>query len=130
VSLYRKFVRSFSHIFAPLTECIKKGTFQWTIEANKSFEGLKKKVIEQPMLALPYFNKLFQVDRDAIGTTIGAILSQKGRPISFFGEKLNEERKIYYVSDQEFYVIIQDLKKWRHYFLPKEFVFFTNHNAL
>ena len=32
--------------------------------------------------------------------------------------------------DQEFYAIIQALKKWRHYLIPKEFVLSTDHRAL
>jgi hypothetical protein len=39
-------------------------------------------------------------------------------------------RKKYSIYDQEFYVIIQALKKWRHYLLPKEFVLFTDHKVL
>ena len=34
------------------------------------------------------------------------------------------------VYDQEFYAIVQALKKWRQYLLPKEFVLYTNHQAL
>jgi hypothetical protein len=60
-------------------------------------EELKKRVTSQPILSLPYFNKVFQVDFYAIRTTIGAVLSQEGRPISFFSEKFNEARKKYYV---------------------------------
>jgi hypothetical protein len=44
-------------------------------------EELKKRVTTQPILALPDFNKVFQVDYDTSGTTIGEVLSQEGRPI-------------------------------------------------
>ena len=73
---------------------------------------------------------MFQVDCDASGTTILAILSQEGRPIAYFSDKLNDEKRKYSIYDQEFYVIVQALKKWRHYLLPKEFVLYTNHQAL
>ena len=35
--------------------------FKWTIGADKSFNVLKQKVIEKPILVLPNFNKVFQV---------------------------------------------------------------------
>jgi hypothetical protein len=43
-SFYRKFIKNFSEICAPLIECMKKGVFKWTTIAMKSFEDLKKKV--------------------------------------------------------------------------------------
>ena len=42
---------------------------------------MKQKVIEQHVLTLPNFNKVFQVDCDASGAAIGFILSQEGRPV-------------------------------------------------
>jgi hypothetical protein len=74
---------------------MKKGSFQWTSKIERSFEMLKKKVIEQLELALLDFNKFFQVDCDVSGSTIGVILSQEGKPISFFSEKLNETKRKY-----------------------------------
>ena len=73
---------------------------------------------------------MFQVDWDASCIAIGAILSQEGRPISYFSEKLNDTKRKYYVYDQEFYAIVQALKKWRHYLLPRYFFFYTYHQAL
>jgi hypothetical protein len=96
----------------------------------KSFENLNKKVTEQPILALPEFNKVFKVDYDASGSTIRAILSQEGSSIAFFNENLNDAKKKYSVYDQEFYAIVNALNKWRHYFLSNEFVLFTNHKVL
>ena len=99
-------------------------------EAERSFQLLKKKVSEKPMLVQPNFNKPFQVRCDASGKTIGAVLSQDDRPIAYFSENLNGEKHKYSSYDQEFYAIVQALKKWRHYLMSGEFVLYTNNHAL
>jgi hypothetical protein len=129
-SFYRRFIRSFSSIIAPITECLKGGKFQWNEEAQKSFELIKKKVTEAPVLVLPDFSKLFEVDCDASGVGIGAVLSQEGKPIAFFSEKLNESRRKYSTYDKEFYAIIRALDYWSHYLLPNEFLLHSDHEAL
>ena len=72
---------------------------------------------------------MFEVDCDASGTAIGAIMSQEGRPTAYFSEKLNDAKRKYSIYDQEFYAIVQTLKKWRHYLLHNEFVLYTDHQA-
>eukprot|EP01018_Ginkgo_biloba_P015785 Gb_20037 [translate_table: standard] len=115
---------------SPMTECLRGKLFQWTTATQRSFEQLKKKMSEAPVLALPNFNKVFEVECDASGVGIGVVLSQEGRPVAYLSEKLNEARQKYSTYDKEFYALVQALKYWRHYLLPKEFVVFTDHQAL
>jgi hypothetical protein len=69
--------------------------FHWTEEVEKSFNLLKRKITEQPVLVLPDFQKTFQVKCNASRFAIGAVLSQEDRPIAYFSEKLNEEKLKY-----------------------------------
>jgi hypothetical protein len=131
-SFYREFIRDFSWICAPMMDTVKKWhkSFKWTKEAERSFNILKEKIIERPILILPNFEKTFQVRCDASGVAIGAVLSQDNKPVAYFSKKLNETKKKYSTYDKEFYAIIQALKKWKHYLVPQEFVLYSDNQAL
>lgn len=129
-SFYRRFIRNFSTLIAPITECLKSREFQWSEEAEISFQLVKQKMTEAPVLALPDFEKVFEVNCDASGVGIGGILSQEGRPIAFFSEKISGSKKNYSTYDLEFYAIVQSLKHWRHYLVHNEFILITDHEAL
>jgi hypothetical protein len=85
---YRKFVRDFGSIAAPLTQLLTKDGFRWTIESQEAFLKLKTVLITPPILRLPDFEQPFVVECDASGTGLGAILSQNDQPIAFFSEAL------------------------------------------
>ena len=131
-SFYRKFIKNFSHICAPLIDTFRgsKQPFQWTEVADRNFKLLKKKITEKPILAFPSFDKVFQVETDASGVAVGAVLSQEQRPVAYFGEKLNEAKQNYSSYDKKLYVVVQALKKWRHYLMPREFVLYSENHAL
>jgi hypothetical protein len=131
-SFYRKFIIDFSGICAPMMDTVKKRhkSFKWTEEAERSFNILKEKITERPIMVLPNFGKTFQGRCDASGVAIGAVLSQDNRPVSYFSEKLNETKRKYSTYDKEFYAIIQALKKWRHYLVPQEFILYRDNQAL
>jgi hypothetical protein len=131
-SFYRKFIRNFSGISAVMMDTVWKRHkyFHWIEEAEKSFNLLKRKITEQSVLVFPDFQKTFQVKCDASGFAIGAVLSQDDRPIAYFSENLNETREKYSTYDKDLYSIIQALKKWRHYLIPRDFILYSDNHAL
>ncbi|KAE8676682.1 putative CCCH-type zinc finger family protein [Hibiscus syriacus] len=129
-SFYHRFIRNFSTLIVPITECLKGRDFQWSEEEEASFQLVKQKMTEAPVLTLPDFDKVFEVNCDASGVGIGGVLSQAGRPVAFFSEKLSGSKKNYSTYDLEFYAIVQSLKHSRHYLIQKEFILFTDHEAL
>jgi hypothetical protein len=93
-SFYRKFIKNFSGISVAMMGTVKKrqNSFHWTEEAEKSFNQLKRKITEQPVLVLSNFQKTFQVKCDASGFAIRVVLCQEHRPITYFSENLNEAK--------------------------------------
>jgi len=52
---YRRFVKGFSQLGAPLMDLTRKGAFIWLEEAHITFDRMKKVMSTFPMLSLPYF---------------------------------------------------------------------------
>jgi len=65
-SFYRRFVKDFTTIVAPLTEINKKNVeFHWGSDQANAFATLKERLCSTPVLALPDFNKTFGIECDA-----------------------------------------------------------------
>ena len=71
---YRQFTRDFSTIMALMTEVIKGSIFRWMPRAQEAFEEVKVKLTQALVLALSCFDKIFEVECDASGISIGGVL--------------------------------------------------------
>jgi hypothetical protein len=91
-SYYRKFIKNFAKIAAPLTKLLKKsaGTYEWDGECDEVFETLTGILVKAPVLKLPDFDKDFEIHSNASDFAIGGVLVQNGRLVAFENNKLSE----------------------------------------
>jgi hypothetical protein len=71
---YRRFVKGFSQLGAPLIDLTKRGAFIWIDELQTAFEQVKVVMGTCPILTLPDFTLPFVLECDASGEGIRAVL--------------------------------------------------------
>ncbi|KAL1567341.1 hypothetical protein AAHA92_02830 [Salvia divinorum] len=99
-------------------------------EQERAFTTLKHDLTHATLLALPNFDKTFELECEASGVGIGGVLLQEGRPIAYFLEKLNQTHLNYPTYDKELYAIVRCLENWQHYLMHREFVIHTDHESI
>ncbi|GJV23475.1 putative reverse transcriptase domain-containing protein [Tanacetum coccineum] len=114
---------------APRTP-IEFKTFDWGEEQELSFQTLKDKLCNAPVLALPDGPEDFVVYCDASGIGLGCVLMQRGKVIAYASRQLKIHEKNYTTHDLELGAVVFALKIWRHYQYGTKSVIYTNHKSL
>lgn len=110
---------------------LKKGSlFVWTPAHDSTFEALKSALVSAPVLALPDFNKQFQIQTDASDRGVGAVLLQEGHPIAFVSKALGPRTRGLSTYDKEYLAILVAVDQWRSYLQHSEFVIYSDHRSL
>ncbi|XP_019237377.1 PREDICTED: uncharacterized protein LOC109217575 [Nicotiana attenuata] len=104
---YRRFIHHYAAVAGPLSDLLRKDSFRWGEKEQQAFDTLKDKLGSTPVLTLPDFSQEFQVETDASGQGIGAILSQRGHPIAYFSQKLSPRMQAASTYHRKMFAITQ-----------------------
>ncbi|GBG91806.1 hypothetical protein CBR_g53695 [Chara braunii] len=123
---YRKFVRNFSTIAAPLRRLLRKETiWKWDKDCTTAMKKLKQTLIEYPVLKVADPSLPFVVTTDASQYGIGAVLQQDDgngyRPVEFMSARMPSKKVATSTYERELYALKQSLDHWKHYLLGRHF---------
>ncbi|KAF2356877.1 Reverse transcriptase domain [Trinorchestia longiramus] len=77
VSYYRRFIMNFAKIAVLLSDLLKESEpFKWEKDQETAFQTLNEKLIQEPILQFPDYNKPFYIVKDSSGYAVGAALIQ------------------------------------------------------
>ena len=134
-SFYRRFVRNFAAIVAPLVKLTEKGhVWHWSSDCDAAFLQLKERLVTSPILGYPVFNQPFMVDTDASGEGLGVVLSQYvsgvERVIAFASRSLSKAERKYCATRREMLALVWAIKHFRPYLYGRRFTVRTDHASL
>jgi len=76
-NFYKKFMRGFLEIAYLLHQITKaKRAFEWGTDQQDDFDLIKHHLCTTPLLAMPNLQLPFEVEADASGHALGAVLTQ------------------------------------------------------
>ena len=133
---YRKFVSNFATIAAPLVQLTRKSVpFVWTNKRQVTFDTLKGRLTNPPVLTVPDENGgEFILDSDCSNAAAGAVLSQiqsgKEKVVAYASTTLNKAQCRYCATYKELYAVQWAVNYFAHYLTGRKFRLRTDHSAL
>ena len=135
LNFYRDFFQLRSHLMAQLTALTGKnnsarGKIKFTPQLELAFNRVKNKVTERVLLTFPDPNKVYGIYTDASDEQLGAVITQKGKVITFYSRKLTPTQKKYPTIDKEMLCIVETLKEYREILWGARIFVHTDHMNL
>ena len=135
---YRKSIKNFADIAAPLTSLTKKTVpteAKWTDECNEAFKQLKVCLCKNPVVKAPNYSKKYILQTDACEYGLGAVLSQKDEDgidhaTLYISRKLLPRECNNAIIEKECLAIKWAIDTIKVYLLGNNFILQTDHNQL
>lgn len=130
IGYYRKFVKGYGVLTAPLTDMLKREVFIWTDKSREVFVKLKEALMSPSVLQMPNFDNKIIIECYACGVGLGSVLMQEGHPIAYLSQRLKGKALLLSTYKKEMMAILLTIKKWRHYLLGRIFIIKTDQKRL
>ena len=132
---YRRFIIDFSKISRPLCRLLEKDTeFNFDESFQNSFEEIKSKLVEAPIMAKLDWNREFEIMSDASDFAMGAVLGQKVekvfKAIYYASKTFNEAQENYSTIEKKMLTIVFVCENFRSYILGSHVIIHTDHIAI
>nr|GFA79941.1 reverse transcriptase domain-containing protein [Tanacetum cinerariifolium] len=132
---YRRFTKGFSKISRPMTHLLEKDTpFVFSEDCIQSFQTLKKKLTEAPILIAPNWDLPFELMCNASDFAKGAVLGQRHAkhfwPIHYASKTLTDVESNYTTTEKEMLAVVYAFEKFRSYLIMNKCIVHTDHSAL
>ncbi|KAJ8353489.1 hypothetical protein SKAU_G00210560 [Synaphobranchus kaupii] len=137
LSWYSKFLHNHATVVEPMRVCLRQtdSAFEWTDEAQASFETVKQMLVNSQALALFDPSRHTIISTDASDYGLGAVMSQVGpdnveRTVAFASRTLSAAERKYAVVEKEALACVWAVERWRIYLWGRRFTLKTDHQAL
>ena len=132
---YRRFIRDFSKITRPLCRLLEKDAkFKFDESCERSFEEIRSKLVEAPIMAKLDWDKEFEIMCDASDYAMGAVLGQRTnkmfKAIYYASKTFNEAQENYSTTEKEMLAIVFACEKFRPYILGSHVIIHTDHAVI
>ncbi|KAI3725393.1 hypothetical protein L1987_65181 [Smallanthus sonchifolius] len=132
---YRRFIRDFSKIARPMNQLLEKeAQFVFSDECLSTFNLLKEKLVNAPIMVAPDWKLPFEIMCDASDFAVGAVLGQRREkqfhPIYYASMMLNDAQEHYTTTEKELLAVVFSFDKFRSYLVLSKTIVFTDHAAL
>uniref|UniRef100_A0ABD2VZA1 RNA-directed DNA polymerase n=1 Tax=Trichogramma kaykai TaxID=54128 RepID=A0ABD2VZA1_9HYME len=136
-SYFRRFVRNFAHIAAPLSALLKKDSkFVWGEKQQSAFDEIKTILSSRPVL-IPYNAKASKTELhcDASADGLGAMLFQASaddvlHPVYAISRRTTDVERMYHSTKLELLCIVWAMERLRPLLIRIPFVVYTDCEAL
>ncbi|GJT43210.1 reverse transcriptase domain-containing protein [Tanacetum coccineum] len=118
-----------------MTHLLEKETqFFFSKECIESFNTLKRKLTEAPILIAPDWDLPFELMCDASDFAIGAVLGQRKnkhfQPIHYASKTMTEAQAHYTTTEKELLAVVYAFEKFRSYLVLSKSIVYTDHSAI